>query len=198
MPRQSIWKGSFVDPFLLRMKKKRDLLFNRKIWSLRSSMRQRRALRQFTLSTGKSAGGGGKILKGFIATCYGRKEPSFDPIYPLQRDVQPDIPHPEVFGLDGMEGHAIESTLSKGDSYKPILGLNGFGWHRSLSGRRRGCISGTGVQHEDVDVNSAPILLAMPYLVPLPQHGGGSIARHENRDKGRLSNSSKPPYLIPT
>ncbi|PHT63277.1 Ribosomal protein S19, mitochondrial [Capsicum annuum] len=56
MPRRSIWKGSFVDAFLLRMKKKRDLLFNRKIWSLRSSMRQRRALRQFTLSTGKSAG----------------------------------------------------------------------------------------------------------------------------------------------
>ncbi|WKA01675.1 hypothetical protein VitviT2T_019945 [Vitis vinifera] len=38
MPRQSIWKGSFVDAFLLRMKKKRDLLLNRKIWSHRSSI----------------------------------------------------------------------------------------------------------------------------------------------------------------
>ncbi|KAI5662765.1 hypothetical protein M9H77_22088 [Catharanthus roseus] len=38
MPRRSIWKGSFVDAFLLRMKKKRDLLLNRKIWSCRSSI----------------------------------------------------------------------------------------------------------------------------------------------------------------
>jgi hypothetical protein len=33
MPRRSIWKGSFVDAFLLRMKKKRDRLLNRKIFS---------------------------------------------------------------------------------------------------------------------------------------------------------------------
>ena len=38
MPRRSIWKGSFVDAFLLRMKKKRDLLLNRKILSRRSSI----------------------------------------------------------------------------------------------------------------------------------------------------------------
>ncbi|KAG7950467.1 hypothetical protein I3843_13G113900 [Carya illinoinensis] len=38
MPRRSIWKGSFVDAFLLRMKKKRDLLLNRKILSHRSSI----------------------------------------------------------------------------------------------------------------------------------------------------------------
>nr|XP_029118008.1 uncharacterized protein LOC114913512 [Elaeis guineensis] len=38
MPRRSIWKGSFVDAFLLRMKKKRDLLLSRKIWSRRSSI----------------------------------------------------------------------------------------------------------------------------------------------------------------
>lgn len=38
MPRRSIWKGSFVDAFLLRMKKKRDLLLNRKIGSRRSSI----------------------------------------------------------------------------------------------------------------------------------------------------------------
>jgi small subunit ribosomal protein S19 len=38
MPRRSIWKGSFVDVFLLRMQKKRDLLLNRKIWSRRSSI----------------------------------------------------------------------------------------------------------------------------------------------------------------
>nr|YP_010598248.1 ribosomal protein S19 [Psychotria serpens]UIG86748.1 ribosomal protein S19 [Psychotria serpens] len=38
MPRRSIWKGSFVDAFLLRMKKKRDFLLNRKIWSRRSSI----------------------------------------------------------------------------------------------------------------------------------------------------------------
>ena len=33
MPRRSIWKGSFVDAFLLRMKKKRDRLLNRKVFS---------------------------------------------------------------------------------------------------------------------------------------------------------------------
>ncbi|XP_060212179.1 uncharacterized protein LOC132639773 [Lycium barbarum] len=32
LTRRSIWKGSFVDAFLLRMKKKRDLLFHRKIY----------------------------------------------------------------------------------------------------------------------------------------------------------------------
>ncbi|PHU26073.1 Ribosomal protein S19, mitochondrial [Capsicum chinense] len=37
MPRRSIWKVSFVDAFLLRMKKKRDF-FNRKIWPRRSSI----------------------------------------------------------------------------------------------------------------------------------------------------------------
>nr|ANS54553.1 ribosomal protein S19 [Cynomorium coccineum] len=36
MPRRSIWKGSFFDAFLLRMKKKRYPLFNSKIWSRRS------------------------------------------------------------------------------------------------------------------------------------------------------------------
>nr|CAD91503.1 ribosomal protein S19 [Mormodes aromatica] len=35
MPRRSIWKGSFVDAFLLRIKKNRE---NRKIWSRRSSI----------------------------------------------------------------------------------------------------------------------------------------------------------------
>nr|YP_009565405.1 ribosomal protein S19 [Morus notabilis]QBB08762.1 ribosomal protein S19 [Morus notabilis] len=38
MPRRSIWKGSFVDAFLLRMKKKISLLLNRKIGSRRSSI----------------------------------------------------------------------------------------------------------------------------------------------------------------
>lgn len=38
MPRRSIWKGSFVDAFLLRMKKKRESLVSRKIWSRRSSI----------------------------------------------------------------------------------------------------------------------------------------------------------------
>ncbi|KAK8464067.1 hypothetical protein PHAVU_011G124215 [Phaseolus vulgaris] len=32
----------------------------------------------------------------------------------------------------------------------------------------------------------------------VPRHGGGPIARHEHRDKGRLSNSSEPPYLTTT
>ena len=36
MPRRSIWKGSFVDAFLFRMKKNRER--NRKIWSRRSSI----------------------------------------------------------------------------------------------------------------------------------------------------------------
>lgn len=35
--------------------------------------------------------------------------------------------------------------------------------------------------------------LAMPCSVP--PHGGGYVARHEHRAKGRLSNSSFPPYL---
>nr|ULQ69830.1 ribosomal protein S19 [Prionium serratum] len=38
MPRRSIWKGSFVDAFLFRMKKKRESLMSRKIWSRRSSI----------------------------------------------------------------------------------------------------------------------------------------------------------------
>lgn len=37
MPRRSIWKGSFVDAFLSRMKKKESLM-SRKIWSRRSSI----------------------------------------------------------------------------------------------------------------------------------------------------------------
>ena len=35
--------------------------------------------------------------------------------------------------------------------------------------------------------------LAMPCSVP--RQGGDSVARHEHRAKGRLSNSSEPPYL---
>nr|YP_009652486.1 ribosomal protein S19 [Schisandra sphenanthera]QCF45744.1 ribosomal protein S19 [Schisandra sphenanthera]UXD79039.1 ribosomal protein S19 [Schisandra repanda]UXN84098.1 ribosomal protein S19 [Kadsura japonica]UXN84150.1 ribosomal protein S19 [Kadsura japonica] len=38
MPRRSIWKGSFVDAFLLRMKNKGEILLSRKIWSRRSSI----------------------------------------------------------------------------------------------------------------------------------------------------------------
>nr|UFH78299.1 ribosomal protein S19 [Chlorophytum comosum] len=38
MPRRSIWKGTFFDAFLLRMKKKRESVFSRKIWSRRSSI----------------------------------------------------------------------------------------------------------------------------------------------------------------
>ncbi|KAF3648319.1 hypothetical protein FXO38_18232 [Capsicum annuum] len=38
----------------------------------------------------------------------------------------------------------LKSTLSKGDLDEPILGLNGFGWHRSKSGGQRRWISGTG------------------------------------------------------
>ncbi|PHT51008.1 hypothetical protein CQW23_10755 [Capsicum baccatum] len=56
----------------------------------------------------------------------------------------------------------------------------------------------TPVRHEAGDAESAPMPLAMPCLVPLPRHGGGFVARHEHRAKGRLSNSSEPPYLIPT
>jgi len=37
MPRRSIWKGSFVDAFLSRMKKKESMM-SRKIWSRRSSI----------------------------------------------------------------------------------------------------------------------------------------------------------------
>ena len=38
MPRRSIWKGSFVDAFLFRIKKNRESLMSRKIWSRRSSI----------------------------------------------------------------------------------------------------------------------------------------------------------------
>nr|KAJ0200096.1 hypothetical protein LSAT_V11C600323900 [Lactuca sativa] len=51
------------------------------------------------------------------------------------------------------------------------------------------------VRHEAADAESAP-MRAMPCLVP--RHGGGSVARHEHRAKGRLSNSSEPPYLTTT
>ncbi|KAK4414721.1 hypothetical protein Salat_2579000 [Sesamum alatum] len=57
--------------------------------------------------------------------------------------------------------------------------------------RRSGGTSGTTywitpVRHEAADAESAPMPLAMPCLVP--RHGGGSVARHEHRAKGRLSN----------
>ncbi|EEF45748.1 conserved hypothetical protein [Ricinus communis] len=52
------------------------------------------------------------------------------------------------------------------------------------------------LRHEAADVESAPMPLAMPYLVP--RHGGGSVARHQHRAKGRWSNSSKLPYLTTT
>ncbi|KAL9409187.1 hypothetical protein AB3S75_047551 [Citrus x aurantiifolia] len=54
----------------------------------------------------------------------------------------------------------------------------------------------TPVRHEAADAESAPMPLAMPCLVP--RHGGGSVARHKHRAKGRLSNSSEPPYLTTT
>ncbi len=38
MPRRSIWKGSFVDAFLSKMRSKRENLSSRKIWSRRSSI----------------------------------------------------------------------------------------------------------------------------------------------------------------
>ncbi|PHU25491.1 hypothetical protein BC332_03823 [Capsicum chinense] len=45
----------------------------------------------------------------------------------------------------------------------------------------------TPVQHKATDAESAPMPLAKPYLVPLPQHGGGSVACHEHRIKGRTN-----------
>ncbi|GJX89886.1 DNA-dependent RNA polymerase [Tanacetum coccineum] len=41
----------------------------------------------------------------------------------------------------------------------------------------------TPVRHEAADAESAPMPLAMPCLVP--RHGGGYVARHEHRAKGR-------------
>nr|QOD41051.1 ribosomal protein S19 [Larix sibirica] len=38
MPRRSIWKGSFVDAFLSKMRSRRENLSSRKIWSRRSSI----------------------------------------------------------------------------------------------------------------------------------------------------------------
>ncbi|TYK08579.1 hypothetical protein E5676_scaffold79316G00010 [Cucumis melo var. makuwa] len=54
----------------------------------------------------------------------------------------------------------------------------------------------TPVRHEAADAESAPMPLAMPCLVP--RHGGGSVARHEHRAKGRFFYSSEPPYLTTT
>ncbi|KAH0712271.1 hypothetical protein KY289_008230 [Solanum tuberosum] len=56
----------------------------------------------------------------------------------------------------------------------------------------------TPLRHEAADAELAPMPLAMSFFVPLPRHGGNSVARHEQRAKGRLSNSREPPYLIPT
>ncbi|KAF3648958.1 Ribosomal protein S19, mitochondrial [Capsicum annuum] len=221
MPRRSIWKGSFVDAFLLRMKKKRDLLFNRKIWSLRSSMRQRRALRQFTLSTGKSAGrnslgrimvfhreGGSKRLHMMVpsegppmqhdrrvrsaahspdegstsSACHPSSEiraPSSFRYEKERRDLEPDSillsreeqgqepPNLSCHTREAVsgrkEGMAIaENALNRylaqmerkgtrqGDLRKLVLGLNGFGWHRSLSSGGKRCISGTGGIGQDL------------------------------------------------
>lgn len=38
MPRRSLWKGSFVDAFLMGLKNRTDLLSNKKIWSRRSTI----------------------------------------------------------------------------------------------------------------------------------------------------------------
>ncbi|KAH0634392.1 hypothetical protein KY285_037175 [Solanum tuberosum] len=44
------------------------------------------------------------------------------------------------------------------------------------------------------------LLYAASYVLldPPPRHVGGSITRHEHQTKRRLSNSSEPPYFIPT
>ncbi|KAL0288094.1 UNVERIFIED_CONTAM: hypothetical protein Scaly_2743600 [Sesamum calycinum] len=49
----------------------------------------------------------------------------------------------------------------------------------------------TPVRHEAADAESAPMPLAMPCLVP--RHGGGSVARHEHRAKGRTRSSEGQP-----
>ncbi|KAL9239308.1 hypothetical protein vseg_013643 [Gypsophila vaccaria] len=38
MSRRSLWKGSFVDAFLMRLKDNKEQLANKKIWSRRSSI----------------------------------------------------------------------------------------------------------------------------------------------------------------
>ncbi|KAA0051336.1 hypothetical protein E6C27_scaffold55G00560 [Cucumis melo var. makuwa] len=76
------------------------------------------------------------------------------------------------------------------------------GEERSIGNERRsGGMCGTPywitpVRHEAADAESAPMPLAMPCLVP--RHGGGSVARHEHRAKGRFFYSSEPPYLTTT
>jgi predicted transcriptional regulator with HTH domain len=45
------------------------------------------------------------------------------------------------------------------------------------------------VRHEAADAESAPMPLAMPCLVP--RHGGGSVAGHEHRAKGRSHSTEK-------
>ncbi|CAE5979331.1 unnamed protein product [Arabidopsis arenosa] len=47
----------------------------------------------------------------------------------------------------------------------------------------------TPVRHEAADAESAPMPLAMPCLVP--RHGGGSVAGHEHRAKGRSHSTER-------
>ena len=45
------------------------------------------------------------------------------------------------------------------------------------------------MRHEAADAESAPMPLAMPCLVP--RHGGGSVAGHEHRAKGRSHSTER-------
>ncbi|KAA0051897.1 hypothetical protein E6C27_scaffold60G003490 [Cucumis melo var. makuwa] len=52
----------------------------------------------------------------------------------------------------------------------------------------------TPVRHEAVDVELAPMSLAMPCLVP--RHDGGSVARHEHGLRGSFSTQANRPILL--
>ncbi|CAN6924087.1 unnamed protein product [Brassica rapa subsp. trilocularis] len=68
-------------------------------------------------------------------------------------------------------------------------------WYKCIGNERRsGGTCGTTywitpVRHEAADAESAPMPLAMPCLVP--RHGGGSVAGHEHRAKGRSHSTER-------
>nr|GLL46821.1 hypothetical protein CFOL_v3_28611 [Ipomoea trifida] len=110
----------------------------------------------------------------------------------LARDRRPTwfLPPAPVAARPALEGKISKAGKDRGKGNNILFSSRELPDRRSIRNWR---IPHTPVRHEAADAESAPMPLAMPCLVP--RHGGGSVARHEHRAKGRLSNSSEPPYL---